>query len=97
MLVRFRQFLFSSFERLRSLPDRSISSSGAAEAGRTSGEQPNGNRDSTPDELCDDLLCHMLECGCCLNPAACSCPVYNEFQVLIGVKGKATRPALFAV
>ncbi len=98
MFVRFRQFLSSSFERLRSLPDRGVTSRAPDEArGRNSSECQTGHQDFTPDELSDELLCHMLECGCCLNPAVCTCPVYREFQVLIGVKGRATKPALFAV
>src|SRR5436305_13795863 len=99
MLVRFRQLLFSSLQRLRSLPDRSLRSRALVGEAlrRSSGECPKDNRDSTPDELSDELLGHMLECGCCLNPAVCSCPVYREFQVLIGLKGRATQPALFAI
>jgi len=90
MLIRFKQFLYSSFERFRSR-------GGGRSLGRTSSEDSRDNRDLSPDELPDQLLCHMLECGCCLNPAGCSCPIYNEFQVLIGLNGGASKPALFAI
>jgi hypothetical protein len=48
------------------------------------------------DELCDDLLMHMLGCGRCLDPVEYSCGVYHGFQSEIAAKGGATKPVAFA-
>src|SRR5438067_1811312 len=64
---------------------------------RRSGEDVSKRVNCSSDELCDELLCHMLECECCLNPVVGSCPVYRDFQTLIGLNTSAAGPALYAV
>lgn len=98
MLLRFRQLAFSILSRRVRLPCGAQPSGSLLAAGeRTCGEDASRSAIHSSDELCDELLCHMLECECCLNPAVVSCPVYRDFQALIGMKTSAIVPALYAV
>ena len=98
MLLRFWQLVFSLVtRRVRLSGGPKPSGSLLAPAKRTCSEDVSSGASHSSDELCDELLCHMLECECCLNPAVVSCPVYRDFQVLIGMKTSAIRPALYAV
>jgi len=94
MLARFWQFVISTLGQSRIPTDRAGKFSSSHERNDGENALPGAN---SPDELADELLGHMLECGCCLNPVACSCPIYRDFQAMIGLKGTATKPALYAV
>ena len=98
MLLRFWQLVFSIVTRRVRLSGGSQPSRLALATGkRNCGEDVSRSASHSSDELCDELLCHMLDCECCLNPAVTACPVYRDFQVLIGMKTSAARPALYAV
>jgi len=98
MLLRFWQLVLSIVTRRVRLSGGSQPSGSVLAPGkRTCGEDVSRSASHSPDELCDELLCHMLDCECCLNPAVISCPVYRDFQVLIGMKTSALKPALYAV
>ena len=49
------------------------------------------------DELCDDLLEHMLDCDLCLNPGKDSCCFCQQLQGSIAAEGGATNGVIFAL
>ena len=59
--------------------------------------EPLGQHDRSADELCDDLLTHMLECDRCLDPSDCECSVFEALQTEIIAKGGAKKPDVYAV
>jgi len=99
MLVRSWQLILSLLRRrVRLSSDSCQSSASVSQAvGRIFGEELYGHAGCSSDELCDELLCHMLECESCLDPVVSACPVYRNFQALLRLKGSAAQPALYAV
>jgi hypothetical protein len=49
------------------------------------------------DELCDDLLEHMLDCDLCLNPGKDSCCFCQQLQGSIAAEGGASNGVIFAL
>jgi len=49
------------------------------------------------DELCDELLGHMLDCDLCLNRSEHACTVYGHYQDQIALAGRPQRGVIFAV
>jgi hypothetical protein len=98
MLVRYRRYVNSALGRLRSFLDPGKKPVSSREpSGGNFGETEIGDCDLSADDLSDAALYHMLECEFCLDPVVSSCPVYSKFQVKIGSKGNALRPAVFAI
>lgn len=50
-----------------------------------------------PNDLCNDLLVHMLDCDLCLDPEQPECPVCAGLQSRIKAQGGATAGVLFAL
>ena len=48
------------------------------------------------DELCDDLLEHMLDCDLCLNSGEDTCCVHQQFRAGIARRGGASKGVVFA-
>ena len=48
-------------------------------------------------DLCDQLLIHMLDCDLCLDPAQPACPVCINMQSDIQAQGGPGAGVLFAV
>ncbi|MBV9037571.1 MAG: hypothetical protein JO182_23980 [Acidobacteriaceae bacterium] len=48
------------------------------------------------DELCDELLGHMLDCDLCLNRSEHACTVYGQYQNQIALAGRPQRGVIFA-
>jgi hypothetical protein len=53
--------------------------------------------EARPDDLCNDLLVHMLDCDLCLDPEQPECPVCTGLQSRIKAQGGATAGVLFAL
>jgi hypothetical protein len=94
MFVRSWQLVSSFFTRFRLTVDRIHR---ADLAGRSYDEAAGSRRHLSTNELCVELLSHMLECEYCLNPLAKSCSVYSEFQTQIGLKGTPAGPVIYAM
>lgn len=54
-------------------------------------------KEARPDDLCDELLAHMLDCELCLNPDQPECSVCAGLQSRIGALGGATTAVVFAI
>lgn len=56
---------------------------------------------SSPDELCDRLLDHMVDCDrCldgCLDDQEQTCAVYHELQRQVKALGGAKKPLIIAI
>lgn len=49
------------------------------------------------DELCDELLGHMLDCDLCLNRSEHTCTTYGHYQNQIALAGRPQRGVVFAI
>lgn len=61
-----------------------------------SSDTPSGALRSA-DELCDELLGHMLDCDLCLNRSEHTCATYGHYQSQIVLAGRPQRGVIFAV
>jgi hypothetical protein len=62
--------------------------------------RPTGNSTAvSADELCDELLAHMLDCGECLNGCVDGtekmCPIERKLQEQIKTLGGSKEPRVF--
>ena len=48
------------------------------------------------DELCDELLAHMLDCDLCLNRNEHTCSAYGHYQSQIALAGYPQKGVVFA-
>jgi hypothetical protein len=48
------------------------------------------------DELCDELLGHMLDCDLCLNRSEHACCAYKHYQNQIALAGRPQQGVVFA-
>jgi hypothetical protein len=48
------------------------------------------------DDLCDELLGHMLDCDLCLNRSEHDCSVYQNYQGRIALSGRPQKGIVFA-
>jgi hypothetical protein len=48
------------------------------------------------DELCDELLEHMLDCDLCLNRNEHTCSAYGHYQGQIALAGRPQKGMVFA-
>jgi hypothetical protein len=53
-------------------------------------------RELSVDELCDELLLHMLDCDLCLNRGEHTCSVHQSYQNQIALGGRPQRGTVFA-
>ncbi len=51
---------------------------------------------NTANELCDQLLAHMLDCDLCLDPGQPACPACMSLQSEIKAQGGAAAGVVFA-
>src|SRR5437763_4586160 len=58
--------------------------------------QRNSNTSRAADELCDDVLEHMLDCDRCLDGYEDVCATYHHLQVQIARQGGPMRALIFA-
>ena len=49
------------------------------------------------DQLCDELLNHMLDCDLCLNRGEHKCSDYNHYQSQIALAGRPQKGIVFAI
>jgi hypothetical protein len=49
------------------------------------------------DQLCDELLDHMLDCDLCLNRKEQNCSVHNHYQSKLALAGRPQRGIVFAI
>lgn len=49
------------------------------------------------DQLCDDLLDHMLDCDLCLNRNEQACSVHNHYQNQLALAGRPQKGIVFAI
>jgi len=53
--------------------------------------------EARPDDLCDQLLVHMLDCDLCLDPEQPECQVCAGLQSRIRAQGGAATGLVFAI
>jgi hypothetical protein len=58
--------------------------------------QRDSNTSRSADELCHDVLEHMLDCDQCLDGSEDVCAAYHHLQVQIARQGGPTRALIFA-
>ena len=59
--------------------------------------EPLGKLARSADELCDDLLMHMLDCDRCLDPQDGQCIGRDGIQTQLSASGGATKGCIYTI